>query len=293
MSCDTGLLASARKSDNVASDLRQAGLVADRYRAPGGWTVEVVHLTGTPDHHDGQWLRVKRYSSWVADVRTVGELEQWVALADLEPDGLGLRQLHLALGIDWPSAFTRGACRAPGGGNAGTWKLTVRPLSCLADCSSSHEAISLSYPISWRRSSASRRARSMRVVAGMPVRSRLGTRSAGCRTRPSPMTSTSRTGLGLLGHRRTMAACLQLPGRSSRPPPPDFVLDGVIACPGFLGGLAYLCGAVILVLRSVGTSARWTTGRPDANLDPAVLTTTHDYRSPACHGQVSYSIQAA
>lgn len=27
--------------------------MADRYQAPGGWTVEVVVLSGTPDHHDG------------------------------------------------------------------------------------------------------------------------------------------------------------------------------------------------------------------------------------------------
>jgi hypothetical protein len=32
-----------------------------RYRAPGGWTVQVVELTGTPDRHDGQWLRVCQY----------------------------------------------------------------------------------------------------------------------------------------------------------------------------------------------------------------------------------------
>jgi hypothetical protein len=50
--------------------------MAGRWHAPGGWTVEVVHLTGTPNHHDGEWFRVCQYGWWTADVRTVGELEQ-------------------------------------------------------------------------------------------------------------------------------------------------------------------------------------------------------------------------
>ena len=37
----------------------------DRYRAPGGWTVQVIELKGTPDHHDGQWIRVSQYGFWV------------------------------------------------------------------------------------------------------------------------------------------------------------------------------------------------------------------------------------
>jgi hypothetical protein len=32
--------------------------MADRYRAPGGWAVDVIHLSSTPDHRDGEWLRV-------------------------------------------------------------------------------------------------------------------------------------------------------------------------------------------------------------------------------------------
>lgn len=64
--------------------------MAERWRAPGGWTVQVVVLAGTPDRHDGEWLRVTQYGSWVADVRTVAELAQWFPLADLEPDGLTL-----------------------------------------------------------------------------------------------------------------------------------------------------------------------------------------------------------
>jgi hypothetical protein len=62
--------------------------MADRWRAPGGWTVEIVHLSGTPDNRDGEWLRVSQHRFWTADVRTVDELEQWFALAELEPDGL-------------------------------------------------------------------------------------------------------------------------------------------------------------------------------------------------------------
>jgi hypothetical protein len=61
--------------------------MGDRYRAPGGYTVDVIELTGTPDHRDGQWLRVSRYGVHVADVRTPAELEAWFPLAELEPDG--------------------------------------------------------------------------------------------------------------------------------------------------------------------------------------------------------------
>jgi hypothetical protein len=39
--------------------------MSDRYRAPGGWTVQVIELTGTPDHHDGPWIRVSQYGFWV------------------------------------------------------------------------------------------------------------------------------------------------------------------------------------------------------------------------------------
>lgn len=50
-------------------------VMADRYRAPGGWTVDVIHLSSTTDHRDGEWLRVSLHGSHVADVRTVAELE--------------------------------------------------------------------------------------------------------------------------------------------------------------------------------------------------------------------------
>lgn len=79
-----------RKSYNRASDLRQNAWMADRYRAPGGFKVEVVCLSGTPDRHDGQWLRARRHGAWTADVRTVGELEQWFSLGSLERETLAL-----------------------------------------------------------------------------------------------------------------------------------------------------------------------------------------------------------
>jgi hypothetical protein len=64
--------------------------MADRWRAPGGWSVEVVKLHTTSDHHDGEWLRIRRFGWWTADVRSPVELAQWFPLADLEPEGLAL-----------------------------------------------------------------------------------------------------------------------------------------------------------------------------------------------------------
>jgi hypothetical protein len=61
--------------------------MADHYRTPGGWMADVIHLSSTPDHRDGEWLRVSLHGSHVAGVRTVAELEQWFPLAGLEPDG--------------------------------------------------------------------------------------------------------------------------------------------------------------------------------------------------------------
>jgi hypothetical protein len=44
-------------------DLRQDATMGDRYHTGDGWTVEVVRLTGTPDRHDGEWIRI-RYFGW-------------------------------------------------------------------------------------------------------------------------------------------------------------------------------------------------------------------------------------
>jgi hypothetical protein len=65
-------------------------LMADRYRTADGWTVETVRLSMTPDRHDGEWIRVRRFGFWIQDVRSVEELAQLVPLADLEPYGLEL-----------------------------------------------------------------------------------------------------------------------------------------------------------------------------------------------------------
>lgn len=59
-----------------------------------GWSVEVVQRSGTPDSSDGQQLRVRYHGFYVADVRTVAELEQWFPLADLEPDVLSVAALR-------------------------------------------------------------------------------------------------------------------------------------------------------------------------------------------------------
>ena len=41
--------------------VRQDGRMADRYRTKDGWSVEIVQLTCTPDHHDGEWLRIRYF----------------------------------------------------------------------------------------------------------------------------------------------------------------------------------------------------------------------------------------
>jgi len=56
--------------------------MADRYRtADGLWTVEVVRLTGTPDRHDGVWLRIRHHGFYVADVRGIIELAAFFPVA--------------------------------------------------------------------------------------------------------------------------------------------------------------------------------------------------------------------
>jgi hypothetical protein len=62
--------------------------MGDRWRTASGWSVEVVHLTATPDRHDGEWIRVAYFGWHVADVRDVADLERWFPLGDLEPDSL-------------------------------------------------------------------------------------------------------------------------------------------------------------------------------------------------------------
>jgi len=60
--------------------------MGDRYGTADGWSVEVVHLTGTPGRHDGEWIRVRQHGAWITDVCSIAEIERWVSLADLEPE---------------------------------------------------------------------------------------------------------------------------------------------------------------------------------------------------------------
>ena len=54
-----------------------------KYKTRDGYSVEVVQLADT-GNHDGQWLRVRYHGYYVADVRSVLELESYFPLADLE-----------------------------------------------------------------------------------------------------------------------------------------------------------------------------------------------------------------
>lgn len=83
---------------------RQYGLMADRYRTADGWSVETVVLSMTPDRHDGEWIRVRRFGFWIRDVRSVEELAELVPLAELEPYGLA----------PWPLPACRSVHSEPG-----------------------------------------------------------------------------------------------------------------------------------------------------------------------------------
>jgi hypothetical protein len=66
-----------------------------KYRTRDGcWTIEVVRLSLTPNHSDGERIRVRQYGFWVADLRSVEALESYVALAELE-EGLKLARCCL------------------------------------------------------------------------------------------------------------------------------------------------------------------------------------------------------
>jgi hypothetical protein len=49
----------------------------------GRWRVDLIRLTATSDHRDGEWLRVQRDGIFVAEVRTLAELAAHVDVADL------------------------------------------------------------------------------------------------------------------------------------------------------------------------------------------------------------------
>lgn len=71
------------------ADLRQDGIVGERWRSADGWGVEIVQLTGTTGRRwDGTWIRVTHWGFHVADVPHPADVERWVPLAKLESSGL-------------------------------------------------------------------------------------------------------------------------------------------------------------------------------------------------------------
>jgi hypothetical protein len=59
--------------------------MAGRWRTrDGSWSVEVVTVSHTPDHHDGTWLRVRSHGYFIADLRHLAELARYLAIEDLE-----------------------------------------------------------------------------------------------------------------------------------------------------------------------------------------------------------------
>jgi hypothetical protein len=60
--------------------------MGDRWCTRDGWAVEVIHVIATPDGHDGESFRVTQHGCWVGYARSVAELEQYVDLAELEPE---------------------------------------------------------------------------------------------------------------------------------------------------------------------------------------------------------------
>jgi hypothetical protein len=56
-----------------------------RVRSPDvEWIIDVIRLTLTGTHRDGEWLRVRRWGMHFADLRTVEQLAEVVDLATLE-----------------------------------------------------------------------------------------------------------------------------------------------------------------------------------------------------------------
>jgi len=51
--------------------------MADRYRTPDGWTVEVVQLA------TGERLRIRHHGYYIADAFSVDDLARWIPAAEL------------------------------------------------------------------------------------------------------------------------------------------------------------------------------------------------------------------
>jgi hypothetical protein len=65
--------------------------VSECWRTADGWAVEVIRLEGTPDHHDGTWIRITHHGFYIADVSDPYEIRRWVRPGELEPDALTSR----------------------------------------------------------------------------------------------------------------------------------------------------------------------------------------------------------
>jgi hypothetical protein len=99
--------------------------MADRYRTADGWSVETVRLSMTPDHRDGEWIRVRYYGFFVADVRSIPELARYFPVAALEPDGLGRGHSLYALrrgAVSYWRRSTAGRCQVHRRYIAGRWQ---------------------------------------------------------------------------------------------------------------------------------------------------------------------------
>jgi hypothetical protein len=89
--------------------------MADRYRTPGGWTVEVVQLAA------GERMRIRHHGFYVADVASVDGLARWIPAEELEQ----LEREPLSPGV-WPPPRPR--CSWSGHGAGGTRPTcTLRP----------------------------------------------------------------------------------------------------------------------------------------------------------------------
>ena len=51
--------------------------MADRYRTPDGWTVEVLQLA------EGDRLRIRHHGFYVTDVPNLDDLARWIPAAEL------------------------------------------------------------------------------------------------------------------------------------------------------------------------------------------------------------------
>ncbi len=53
--------------------------LAERYRSPGGWSIQVVQLG---DQASSERLRIRHHGYYIADVSSIAELERWIPPAE-------------------------------------------------------------------------------------------------------------------------------------------------------------------------------------------------------------------